>query len=329
MKCLWTHNFSPNIALAGCWMYEAADLVRSKGIELEVEYLGNLRNPLQVYKAIIDLRRKSIGFDIVHAQFGSMCGYVTSYARSKKVVTFRGTDVLGRFWGPWRQRLHGAVCRLANRRSLDAFDAVITVSNRMAGELRDYFGCTNPIYVMPSGIDLEHFRPIERQQARQSIGCGDDIRPWILFASLKGLGSSTKRGELASAAFELVRQSRPDVVFRVITDAPRNQMPFWINSSDVVLLTSPREGWPNIIKEGLACNVPFVSTDVGDLRAIAEIEASCCVCQPDPRGLADALLNAIDCQQIGDLRKYVEPMGKEAFVSQTVEMYETLCRSND
>ena len=43
-------------------------------------------------------------------------------------------------------------------------------------------------------------------------------------------------------------------------------MHIYLNATDVLLLTSKWEGSPNMIKEAMACNIPIVATEVGDIK---------------------------------------------------------------
>jgi glycosyltransferase involved in cell wall biosynthesis len=89
-----------------------------------------------------------------------------------------------------------------------------------------------------------------------------------------------------------------------------------------VLLTSAHEGWPNIVKEALACNVPFVSTDVSDLRSIAEVDATCHVADATPEALAHYLLQTLQAGRPQTLRRHVEDMALPITAEKLVRLYE-------
>ncbi len=58
--------------------------MKELGVDIHLKYLGNLRSPLDLYKARYSLREMSAKFDIVHAQFGSACAFVCAAAQSPK-----------------------------------------------------------------------------------------------------------------------------------------------------------------------------------------------------------------------------------------------------
>jgi glycosyltransferase involved in cell wall biosynthesis len=49
---------------------------------------------------------------------------------------------------------------------------------------------------------------------------------------------------------------------------PQDELSRLYSAADALLLTSTREGWPNVVLEALACGTPVVGVDVG---AVAEM----------------------------------------------------------
>ena len=102
-------------------------------------------------------------------------------------------------------------------------------------------------------------------------------------------GDPVKRPELARAATEYLERKHGSVQFHILSGVSNQEVPIWLNASDVVLLTSRHEGSPNIIKEALACNLPVVSIDVGDVRERIQGVEGCYLALPDPSDLAAKL----------------------------------------
>ena len=69
----------------------------------------------------------------------------------------------------------------------------------------------------------------------------------------------------------------------------RRDVPEIVASSDVLLVTSVHEGFPNAVLEAMACGTAVVSTDYSDVRRILPV-AETVVGSRDERDLADAVL---------------------------------------
>src|SRR5712664_1222709 len=74
-----------------------------------------------------------------------------------------------------------------------------------------------------------------------------------------------------------------------MTGIPNAEVPVWLNASDVLLLTSMHEGSPTIVKEALACGLPVVSVDVGDVAERIEGVEGCYLAPPQSADLAAKL----------------------------------------
>lgn len=208
------------------------------------------------------------------------------------------------------------------RRALPRFDLVLAVSHRIATEVREQSPASD-IVVAPDPIDLDVFKPRDRAEARARLGL-DEVAKYALFTTISK-ENPLKRMPLAIRAVDLARQRVPNLQLLVAAEYPHSEMPYVVAAADLALCTSVAEGWPNSIKEALACNVPFVATDVSDLERIAQASPECSVVGPDPELLADAIVRTITASApVGDLRRHVAYMNMGEFAHTILASYRRL-----
>jgi len=317
MRVLWTHNFNPLKPNAGCFMHTSANGLRALGVDVQFEFLGNLRSPWNVLAARKRIRLRARDFDVVHAQYGSACAFVTAGVDDRPtVVTVRGND-----WNLHNETFHPLyfhtrLARAMTRRSLETFSAVLPVSNRMAKEIAHEVQKSR-ITVMPSPIDLALWIP--RMHATH-------VTRNVLFTA-NALRDPIKRFSLCERTIAIVKQNIGDVTLKIASGISHTDMPSFVATCDAVLCTSETEGWPNSVKEALACNVPFVSTDVSDLSKIADQENTCRICEPDPNSLARNLCEVLRSPRSPSLRRHVEHMDLKPSCERLIHIYKSLVRN--
>jgi glycosyltransferase involved in cell wall biosynthesis len=111
---------------------------------------------------------------------------------------------------------------------------------------------------------MEKFQPLDQNTAIDIVGWNHDSRH-VLFPY-----DPSRPIKNFSLAERVVGQVREEVKVPVelypVYGVPHEEIPNYMNAADALLLTSQREGFPNSVKEALACNLPVVSTDVGGVR---------------------------------------------------------------
>lgn len=315
MKVLWVHNFDKKKNInSGVFMYEQLEQLRSNNLDIEL-FCINSRSIFKTIKDFLYLRSTIKRYDLIHAQYGSFVGFFVSFLPArKKIISLRGTDYYGVPPITFRNKIFNFFSRFFTFNSLKRFDAVITMSNRMTSEIIAKFPLKK-INTLTDGILLERFKKRKRQQPSQ-----EPLK--ILFSSIKN-DNPVKRVHLATGAVNILKQRNKNVELVPMMGIPHSDVPDFISKCDIVLLTSTHEGWPNIIKECLTVDIPFVSTDVSDLHEIAAVENSCFVTEPVSEKLADAIEKLIDMSDRPNLslKKYVEHMDMKCFANNLLAIY--------
>jgi teichuronic acid biosynthesis glycosyltransferase TuaC len=225
-------------------------------------------------------------YDLVHAHTGHSGVVAVWQWRYPVVLSYVGydIDIPAEHWEGVRTKTERFVFVQLSR----FIAATITKSRRGRNHLPRAALARNT--VLPNGVDRELFDTMPREEARRRLGWPLE-GPVVLFAA--DPRRFQKRYQLAADTLELVRQSRPDVRLEICNTVMPNDVPLWMNAADVLLLTSIGEGSPNVVKEAMACDLPVVSVEVGDVREVIEGSRHCHVCAAEASALAAAVLDVV------------------------------------
>jgi glycosyltransferase involved in cell wall biosynthesis len=306
---------TPERPEAAPFIFRSVEFLRRAGVDVDVlPFRGarRLSNYSRAWRAVRD--RTSTGkYDLVHAQFGQS-GLVALPRSSPLVVTFRGDDLEGITGDDGRYTLAGKVLQLVSRTVAQLADEVIVVSESLARRLprRAY-------HVIPSGVDLELFRPFPSAEARRQLGMPPD-RYLVLFSG--GVDQDrNKRHWLAQAAVtRLSRTHEAELV--LVNGVPHDRMPLYMNACDALLLASIHEGSPNVVKEALACNLPVVSTDVGDVRKRLDGLDGCAIVGDEPEEVCAGLKTVLGRGRLAAGRQAVAGLDEAVLTDRLIGVYE-------
>jgi len=179
--------------------------------------------------------------------------------------------------------------------------------------IRHYSASPERIGVVPCGVNLELFQPVDKEIAKQYLGFGKN--KIILFVGridpLKGIDRLIKAmpylpntqgirlvivggNEHSQHEIEQLQKLSCDLHIQdsvtFLGLIKHEQLPYFYSVADVCVVPSYYESFGLVALESLACGTPVVATDVGDLKsAIRQGETGYVIADNAPHHLAEKI----------------------------------------
>jgi glycosyltransferase involved in cell wall biosynthesis len=289
----------------GTFVQEQVEGLRLRNLDVDVIVVGGKRRKSSYVEGTRRFWRqiRSQRYDLIHAHYVFSGVVARLQRRHPLVVSFHGAgEMVG-----WV----GLLCKLL----APLADAVTVTSPQHKAQLG-----RKDAYIIPCGVDLDLFAPIGREEACQRLGLSPNGKR-VLFV---GILRPEKRLDVIQAAVDILRSHDSRVELIVATGWPHERIPLFMNACDALALASDYEGSPVVIKEAMACNLPIVSVDVGDVAQVIQGTDGCYLCQRDPVDMAQKLGLALERGQRTDGRGVIQKLGLETTLDKLVQLYTQL-----
>jgi teichuronic acid biosynthesis glycosyltransferase TuaC len=294
-----------------------AETLRAMGASVDVFYLKSRTSPRLLLREFLRFRRvlAETRPGIVHAHFGTMTAMFVAFSagRIPVVVTYRGSDLNA---SSSTRGVRSFIGRVLSQLGALRASWIVCVSCQLRERL---WWRRSLASVLPSGVDARTFHPMNRNAARRTLGWPIEERI-VLFNA--GHDPRNKRLDLARAAAVIAARMLGSIRLEVLDGSvDPARMPLLMNASDCLLVTSDSEGSPTMVQEALACNLPIVSVDAGDIRERLAGVAETRIAQRDPGELAEALCELVHAPVRSDGRKRVHEFCSQRIAEELLRIY--------
>jgi glycosyltransferase involved in cell wall biosynthesis len=287
----------------GIFVQQQVASLQREGVDVDVLNVDVKKSKWLYPWSFVPLQRQVLThqYDLVHAHYVFAGVVARSQFRFPVVLTHHGDEA---FYG-WQALL----CRLMSR----LVDKTIVVTE----PIKKSIGLESSA-VIPCGVDFDIFKPMDKHWAREQLGLPAEKR-LVLFVG--NYPEWRKRFDIVQDAVALLKTKRANVELVVAYKQTYEKIPLYMNACDVMVLPSEREGSPQVVKEAMACNLPIVSVDVGDVPDVLAGVEGCYVSPRDPTSIAEKLALILEGCERTDGREKTRRYELSSIARQIVEVY--------
>lgn len=283
MKILHITNNYPTKEhpIFGIFVKEQIESLTKLGIKNEVFFInGREKGKIEYIKSILKLWKflTKKKFDIIHCHhaFSAVCFILSGYhKRNKTIVSYQNDPS------------HEQGTKLFDfvRKRVDAI--ILKNNSTIVNNVS--------IFSQPNGVNTNFFLPSDRKECLVKLNL-DSSKKYILFVSSNFIREQ-KRYDRFQETLEIVKNKYgiKDIAELKLINTKRELVPYYFNAASLHLLSSDFEGSPNSVKEAMACNIPVVSTDVGNVQELLNgVNGSYVAKSNKAEDLADFVVKALN-----------------------------------
>jgi teichuronic acid biosynthesis glycosyltransferase TuaC len=239
----------------------------SQHVEAKIYFIKSRLNPFSLIHDYLNLLIMCLKFrpKLIHAQYGTVTSFLGAMIPCVPLVmNLRGSDIdpSPRGGGYFRKLIAVFLSQI----SAVIAKKIILVSEHQAKKIFQ----PSKAVVIPSGIDLNMYQKASVDEIREELGWKKN-ELYIYFNA--GKEPLNKRLDLAEFYFSELKKKFHNLNLIVLRgETPPDLARKMMGASDVVFMTSEREGSPNVVKEALALGVPVVAHEVGDVSQVLKLD---------------------------------------------------------
>ena len=170
--------------------------------------------------------------------------------------------------------------------------------------------------LIPNGVDFKAFNYIEKDNAIKKTKLDKDKYNIIFVA--ENIYGKVKNYKLAKQVLSLLPKK---FMLHPVTGKNQDELVYYYNSADLLLLTSLSEGSPNVIKEAMACNCPIVATDVGDIKSVIKDTDNCYVCDFNSINISKKILQIVKNRKKTNGRQNISNFDSKIVAQKLCKLY--------